>query len=251
MLVRNSLAVAALTLGSLAVLPAWGQVGRTPYNPNSNQNSATSQAGKQVADARLNIAKIEQQMTRIKTRVRAQLLSKPEFATANADFTRANTALETARKQALAALHNKPEYQRLVKEREEAQTKRDSANTGGQQVSDEELQKANDIVFKDGLALKKMETQTLADDAKYQEAKSKADAAKAKVDQVDSQVQEALKNDTDYQQLDQSLQQAKQTLDQARQSQAQAAQQERQQREQEAKSREQSHSGGSSGGRGH
>ena len=249
MISRKTLACAVFALGSIIAIPASAQ--RTPpYNPNSsnNQNSATAQAGKQVNEARQSVAKVEQQIARIKTRVRAQLLAKPEFASVNAEYTKANSAVEMARKQALNALHNKPEYQKLQKERADAQAKVDSSNSGGQQVTDAELQQANDTVFKDGIALKKMETQALADDAKYQDAKVKADAAKSKVDAVDSQVNEALKNDTDYQQLTQQLDQAKQQLEQARQSLAQAAKSERQQREQEAKTR--SGSTGSGGGRG-
>jgi uncharacterized protein (DUF1330 family) len=251
MIVRKSLACAVLALGSLAVLPASGQTRNpTQYNPNNNQNSATAQAGKQVNEARQNMQKIDQQIAKIKTRVRAQLLAKPEFASANGEYKRAETALEQSKKQALTALHNKPEYQALVKEREEAMAKRDSAGAaGGTTVSDEELNKANDTIFKDGQALKKMDDRALADDAKYQDAKTKRDAAKAKVDEVDNQVTEALKNDAEYQQLVQSLDQAKQQLEQARQSLAQAAQQERQQREQENKSRSQS-SGFGGGGRG-
>lgn len=248
MTVRKLLASAVLAIGSLAVLPASGQVGRSsPYNPSNNQNSATAQAGKQVNEARVGVQKIEQQIARIKTRVRAQLLAKPEFASINAEYKRAETAYEQARKQAVNTLHSKPEYLAMVKEREEAMAKRDAAGAGGAQVSDDELNKANDTIFKDGQALKKMEDRALADDVKYQDAKAKRDAAKVKVDEVDSQVSEALKNDSEYQQLTQSLDQAKQQLEQARLQLAQAAQQERTQREQESRSRAQSPGGGGSG----
>jgi chromosome segregation ATPase len=250
MIARKSFAFAVLGIASLAALPASAQVrSSTTYNPNSNQNSATAQAGKQVNEARQNVQKIEQQIAKIKTRLRAQLLAKPEFTSINAEFKRAQKVFDDAKKQALALLHNKPEYQAMVKEREEAMAKRDAAGSGGAQVSDEELNKANDTIFKDGQALKKMEDRTLADDAKYQDAKAKLDAAKSKVDEVDNQVTEALKNDAEYQQELQSLDQAKQQLDQARQQLAQAAQQEQQQREQAAKSRSQS-TGAGSGGRG-
>ena len=252
MIARKTLACTVLALSSVAVLPAVGQVrSSTGYNPNSsnNQNSATAQAGKQVNEARQNVAKIEQQMGRSRTRIRAQLLAKPEFASVNAEYTKARGAEDAARKQAINALHNKPEYQRLQKERADAQAKVDAANSG-QQVTDAELQQATGTVFKDGEAMKKMESQALADDAKYQDAKSKADAAKTKVDAVDSQVTEALKNDADYQQLTQQLDQAKQQLEQAKQQLAQAAQTERQQREQENKSRSSSSGSGSSAGRG-
>lgn len=251
MIVHKSFAFAVLGIASLAALPASGQLRPSAtYNPNNNQNSATAQAGKQVNEARQNVQKIEQQIAKIKTRVKAQLLAKPEFTSINAEFKRAQKAFDDAKKQALASLHNKPEYQAMLKEREEAIAKRDAAGSGGAQVSDEELNKANDTIFKDGQALKKMENGALADDAKYQDAKTKLDAAKSKVDEVDNQVTEALKNDAEYQQDLQSLDQAKQQLEQARQQMAQAAQQEQQAREAAAKARSQSTGGSSGGGRG-
>lgn len=250
MIVHKSFAFAVLGIASLAVVPASGQLRPSAtYNPNNNQNSATAQAGKQVNDARVAVQKIEQQIAKMKLRTRNQLLAKPEFASTNAEFKRAATAFEAAKKQALATLHNKPEYQAMVKEREEAMTKRDAAGGGGAQVSDEELNKANDTIFKDGQALKKMEDRALGDDAKYQDAKAKLDAAKSKVDEVDNQVTEVLKNDAEYQQELQSLDQAKQQLEQARQQMAQAAQQEQQARETAAKARSQS-TGAGGGGRG-
>lgn len=250
MIAHKSLAIAVLGIASLA-LPLSAQVrpGQT-YNPNNNQNSATAQAGKQVNEANLNVQKIQQQIARIKTRVKAQLLAKPEYSSINAEFKRAQKAFDDAKKQALATLHNKPEYQAMVKEREAAMAKRDAAGSGTGQVSDEELNKANDTVFKDGQALKKMDDRALADDAKYQDAKTKLEAAKAKVDEVDNQVTEALKNDAEYQQDLQSLDQAKQQLEQAKQQLAQAAQQERQAREAESKARAASNSSGGFGGGG-
>lgn len=248
MTVCKLLACGMLAIGSISVVPAQAQFrgSSSSYNSSNNQNSATAQAGKQVNEARIGVQKIEQQITRIKTRVRAQLLAKPEFAAATQEYKRAETAFDQAKKQAMNTLHNKPEFLAMTKERDEAMAKRDAAGNGGAQVSDDELNKANDIIFRDGQALKKMEDRALADDTKYQDAKTKRDAAKVKVDEVDSQVADALKADSEYQQLTQSLDQAKQQLEQARQQLAQAAQQERLQREQEAKSRSQS---AGSGGR--
>jgi hypothetical protein len=244
-----------LVLGSVTVLPVSaqrstsGRPGSSGTSSTGQNNSPTATASKQVADAQRNVNKIQSDMAKAKTRVKAQLLAKPEFAAVNAEYTKAKAAEELAKKQAINALHNKPEFQRLQKERADAQAKVDSANTGGQQVNSSEIQDGTATIFKDGIALQKMETQALADDAKYQDAKAKADAAKTKVDAVDTQVAEALKNDPDYDQLSQQLDQAKQQLDQARQSLQQAAQADRQQREQEAKSRASSGSG-SGGGRG-
>src|SRR5581483_4297319 len=127
MIARKSMAVAVLAIGSLAALPAVGQVrpGAT-YNPNNNQNSASAQAGKQVNEAKANQQKIEQQIAKIKLRTKSQLLAKPEYAATAREFKAAQTAFDQAKKQALTTLHNKPEYQALVKEREEAMAKRDA-----------------------------------------------------------------------------------------------------------------------------
>lgn len=248
MIARKTLACAVLALGSLVAVPALGQY-RTPSGTggSTGQPSATAQAGKQLNQARQDQAKVEQLMAKAKARVRSQLLNRPEFASANAEYTRAKAALELARKQAINSLRNKPEFQKLQKEREEARAKMDAASNGSQQLSDSEIKDANDIVFRDGLALRKMETQALNDDAKYQDAKTKEAAAKAKIDVVDQQVDDALKADTDYQQLAQQLDQAKQQVEQARQAMQQAAQADRQAREAADKARSSSRSGSGTG----
>ena len=245
MTTRLSLAVAVLAIGA-AALPASAQ--RNSSNLNQ-QNSASQQAGKQVHDAQLAVTKIQMDEAKIRNRVRNELMAKPEWASVLANKRKAEAVLEQARKNALASVQNKPEYKDLMKERETAQAQLASGNSGGAQLSDEEVQKASGVMVKDGLQIKQMEKAALAEDPKYAEAKAQNDAANAKLTELDAQVEQALKADQEYQQLDQQLAQAKTQLDAAHKQLAQARQQEQEQRLQEEKSRQsQGNRGGSGGG---
>jgi len=238
MITRKTLACALLALSSLAVLPASAQVGRGGFNSGAN-NSASAQAGQAVRDAEKAQRKIAQDITKIKNRIRQQLQSKPEWASVNNDLKKAEQEMKAAEKVVMAKLAKNADYQAALKQREDARKTRDTA-TG------DDLAKADQQYIDAGLKMKQLEKQALADDAAYNDAKTKSDAAQARKKQLDSQVDDALLADPEYPPLQQQLQQAEDQVKQARQQLAQARQQEEQQRQQQNQSR--SRSGAYGGG---
>ena len=167
-------------------------------------------------------------MTKVRAKVRAQILAKPEWAQVMTEKKTAETNLDGARKNALATLRNKPEYKTMFKEREDAQQIVTQFNTPGSQVSQADFDKASNTLITNGYAMKKMETDALKDDPKFAEATTQADAANAKMKEAESQVDVALKDDQEYQNASKQLDTAKTALNTAKTQLAQARQQEEQ-----------------------
>lgn len=246
MIIRRTFACAVLAVSFAGVPRATAQVGRGGLNSGPN-NSASAQAGQAVRDAEKARQKVQQDINKIKARIRHQLESKPEWTSVNNDLKKAELQMKAADKAAMAKLTKNPDYQAALKQREEAQKVREQAAAGG--ATDADLAKADQQYIDAGLGMKQIEKQALSDDAAYNDAKTKYDAAKAKKDQLETQVNDALQTDQEYTQLKQQLDQADQQVKQARDQLAQARQQEEQQRQQEIRSRSRSGSGGYNGGR--
>lgn len=245
MITHRTFACAVLAVSFLAAPLASAQLGRRGMNSGPN-NSASAQAGQAVRDAEKARQKIQQDINKIKARIRHQLESKPEWTSVNNDLKKAELEMKAADKAAMAKLTKNPDYQAALKQREEARKTREQSAAGG--ASDADLAKADQQYIDASLRMKQIEKQALSDDAAYNDAKTKYDSAKAKKDQLDSQVNDALQSDQEYTQLKQELDQADQQVKQAKDQLAQARQQEEQQRQQEIRSRSQS-SGSGYGGR--
>lgn len=246
MTIRKSLSTAVLALCTVVAVPAMGQSSSTSK---TNQNTQSQTAGKAVGKAQADVNKLQTDLNKIRTKVRVQVLAKPEWAQIVNAKKAAEATLDTTRKAALGALRNKPEYKNLQKERDDAQQIVTQFNQPGSQVSQADFDKASSSVVQNGYAMKKMEMDVLKDDPKYAEASTQLEAANAKMKDVEAQVDVALKDDQDYQNTSKQLDQAKSALAAARTQLAQARQQEEQARLQQAKSRQQQGNGGGNYGR--
>lgn len=224
-------------LAALAMQPWLSPTSGQSYP--GNGYSQTAAAGKQVHDAQAAIDAMRAQINRLRTSVRAQVEQQPQWASTVSQVKKAQSEFDAARKGVFARLQKDPHYQALQAKRRSARDKLAAADNGDSQLTDADIAKATDLMFTNGLKMKKMETQALDDDARYGQAKTRLDAARSKLDQLEEQVTQALEGQPEYQQLQQQLQQTTDQLAQARQQLAQAAQAERQAREQEAKAREQ------------
>lgn len=221
---------------------------------NSNQNqSPTAQASKAVATARVALTKAQQDVQKARDKTKGELLQKPQWAPVKTEFTKAEADVAAAKRAAMNAARSKPEYQALVKERDDADKVRQQANATPQpgaddttKVSDADLATANNNYITAALKMKAIEKQVVTDDQALNDAMARLDAAKAKMAQLDAEVDEALKNDQPYQELQTAVASAQQAVDQAEQQLTQA-------REQAASSARQSSqqrsSSGSSSGR--
>src|SRR5437764_9794937 len=106
----HALCSAVVAAGLLATLPAvsFGARGSsvaTPPRDTTNQNSQTTQAGKQVADAQKARNLVVQQMNKLKNKVRVSLEAKPEWAKAKNDRKVAQAKFEAARTAELLHVH--------------------------------------------------------------------------------------------------------------------------------------------------
>jgi len=223
-------------------------MGQTSSTNKTQQNSQSQTAGKQVAKDQADVNKLQADLAKIRAKVRAQVLQKPEWAQVVSEKKAAEATLEQARKNALMSVKSKPEYKDLQKSRDDAQQVVNQFNQGGSEVTQTDFDKASKAVVDNGFAMKNMETAALKDDPKYAEAKTQLDAVDAKMKEVESQVDVALKDDQDYQNTSKQLDQAKTTLASARTQLAQARQQEEQARMAAAKARQQQQNNGGGGG---
>jgi hypothetical protein len=237
----RGIAITTLTLAALASLPVAAQT-------NANRtDSPVVQASKAVQDAQLALTKVQADLNKLRNKVKADLLTKPEWATVNQELTKAQADMKTAQKNAMATAQNKPEYKALVAQRDEAQKVRQQSQAAATPGSDDakvsasDLQKADNDYIAAGLSMKAMERQVLADDQAYNDAKARLDAANSKLAQLDAQVDESLKGDADYTTAQASVQTAQDAVTQAKEQLLQARQQIAQQRISEAQSRSQSH----------
>src|SRR6185312_7547458 len=137
---------------------------------------------------------------------------------------------EAARRTALAALRNKPDYKAMAKEREDAQQIITQFNSPGSQISQADFDKASNTMVTDGFGMKKMEMDALKDDPKYAEANTQLETANAKLKEAESQVDVMLKDDQEYQAASKQMDSAKTALTAAKSQLTQARQQEEQAR---------------------
>ena len=250
MRVRHFLTFALLIATGFVASPASAQ-------NNSNQNqSPTAQASKGVATARLALTRAQQDVQKVRDKTKGELLQKPQWAPVKIEYSKAEADVAAAKRAAMNAAHSKPEYQAMVKERDDADKVRQQANAVPQpgaddttKVSDADLVTANNNYITAALKMKAIEKQVVTDDPALNDATARLDAAKAKMAQLDAEVDEALKNDQPYQQLQTAVTSAQQAVDQAEQQLTQARQQAAAAAASASQQRSSQHSSSSSSGR--
>jgi hypothetical protein len=203
--------------------------------------SQTATVGKQVHAAQVAVDAARMELNRIRLKARAQLTSQPEWASTLTELKNAQAACDAAKLEALAALVKGADYQKLLAERERAQSVLAAAGTSSS-ADDAQVQKAGDLVFNDGLEIKHREQQMLDHDEKYKDAKTRLNAVHSKADRLELQAGQEMKNDPAYAQTIQQLNTAEERLKSARQQLAQAAQAEQQQRAAKLRAAEQQQS---------
>jgi hypothetical protein len=243
MMFRRSFAVAVLTLAVAAAVPAMGQVSGSSSN---TPVSASAAAGKAVNKARADISKLQGDMAHIRAKVRNDIMAKPEWASVVAAKKAAETNVEAARRTTLATLRSKEDYKKLSKDRDDAAATVTASNAPNSQVSDDDAKKAGDAMVNAGLAMKKMEMDSLKDDPKYAEASTQLDSINAKMKELDGAVDLALKDEKDYQDSETKMTALKTQLAAAQTQLAQARKSDEATRSAAAKSRE---NGGNNNGR--
>jgi hypothetical protein len=221
MSLRHRLAFALVCLAAWFACPASGQV-----NNNQQQLSPVQTAAKAVQDAQVVLKKAQADQQKARDKVKTQLKAKPEWATVTADLAKADADVKTSQRNAINAVHGKPEYVDLAKQKEDADKVRQGAQkaTPGSddKVSDADLAAAQDTYIKATIAMKAMEKKGLADDQAYNDAKARLEGFNAKMAELDAEVDDSLKNDTDYQTLVQATAAAQQQVDSAKDALSQA-----------------------------
>lgn len=204
-------------------------------------DSQTATAGKQVHAAQAAVDAARMELNRIRLKARAQLTSQPEWASTLTELKNAQAACDAAKLEALAALVKSADYQKLLAERERAQSVV-AAVAASSSADDAQVQKAGDLVLNDGLEIKRRQQEILDHDEKYKVAKTRLNADRSKADGLDSRAAQEMKNDPAYTKAIQQLNTAEERLKSARQQLVQAAQAEQQQRAAKLRAAEQQQS---------
>jgi hypothetical protein len=224
---RSCLAGVVVVVSGLVSFPVLGQ--QTPGTP--RQLTGVQTAQKQVTDAEVNLKKAQVTLAQAHDKIKAKYLTKPEWAPVNADLLKAQNDVKNAHRVALAAVHSKPEYVELAKQREEAEKIQQQAQAAAKpgsdeaKVSNEDLNKAFQDSLKYSVNMKSMEQQALSNDQPYIDAMARVDANKAKLAELDAEVDESMKTDTEYQALQQAVTEAQTQVETAKQAVVAARQQ--------------------------
>ena len=209
---------------SRIAVPVFGLIAIVCQPALAADNSAMASAGKQVHSTQMALDHARAVLNQIRAKVRTELASQPQWSSAMKELRDSQTALEKARRTALAGLVKDAAYQQLVRERADSQAVLSAANQ-----SDAQIQKAGDLFMQQGFAIKQRESEVLAKDENYTQAKSRFGEARVKADGLDQAASLAMKSDPEYEPAMQHLDAAEQQLKSARGQLAQAVQAERQQ----------------------
>src|SRR6476659_7013515 len=80
------------------------------------KNTALMEARKKINEQRLAVKTLKDEQKKIKDKLTVSFESKEEFKNTSANFKKAKTEYDAARKQALSTLQAKPEYKQLLKD---------------------------------------------------------------------------------------------------------------------------------------
>ena len=236
---------AFLAAGLSAAVPS-ASLAQYPGGAGAGQNSALAEQRRQIKEADAEVARIQKELTKIKSRIQAKYETKEDWETAKNNLKAAETAYESARKKAVAKLYASPEYKAAKDKQLKAEQSMQELQ-GNAKANPKDLEKAQADRLEAGIAVRNQETAALTSDPKVAEAKSKLDEAKKAWNALQDEVKEALKQDPEYLAGQEQLKAAQANSEQMKQAVAQAAAAERDARRAAAES--QRNSRGSSGGR--
>jgi chromosome segregation ATPase len=239
---------ALLAAGLSAALPASSHAQPRPYpgGAGAGQNSALAEQRKQLADANAEVARLQKEAAKIKSKVQAKYESKDEWEAAKTNLKNAETAYESARKKAVAKLYASPDY----KSAKDTQLKSEQTLQelqGNPKADQKAIEKAQQERLDSGLKVRNLESAALSGDPAVSAAKSKLADAKKAWEALQDEVKEALKQDPEYTATQDQLTAAQQQADQMKAQIAQAAAAEREARRAQMESERSSR--GSGGGR--
>lgn len=236
-----------VTAGLTAAVPsaARAQAGYGPRSTAANQ-SPLAGAKQQVKDAEAEVKRVQGTMNKIKSKVSAKFEGKEDWETAQKNLKAAEKANADAKKKALDAVHNSPEYKaqkaKLLKAEEMI-----AAQQGKPDSKD--LQKAQQDRIDAGIAVRKLDNDAMASDTGVAEAKEKLAEARKAWDALQDELKEALAQDPEYAQAEQELATAQAQVQTAKDALAQQAQSERDARRQQQESERASRGAGAAGRR--
>jgi chromosome segregation ATPase len=199
----------ALSLAAAAA-PRANAAQTTPRPPNPN-----TEARKQISAAQAQVTQIKSDQKRLKDKLMTEFEGKEEWKNTAANFKKAQAAYDKTKKDALKTLTAKPEYKKLVQEKETARLKLDELNKQRDRDPSAITRAGTELANK-GTALKKMEADAVANDEKVLAAKEQFDKADKEMKALDQEVEGALTSDPDYVAIQQQLEQAEAQVKQMR-----------------------------------
>jgi chromosome segregation ATPase len=251
---------ALLAAGLSAALPALSYAQPRPYpggyGAAGGQNSALAEQRKQLADANAEVARLQKELNKIKSKLQAKYESKEEWETAKTNLKNAENAYESARKKAVAKLYASPDY-KSAKDKQLKSEQTLQELQGNPKADQKALDKAQQDRLDSGLKVRNLESAALSGDPAVSEAKTKLADAKKAWEALQDELKEALKQDPEYTATQDQLAAAQQNADQMKVQIAQAAAAEREARRAQLESERSSRSSGggrsprSSSGRGY
>ncbi|HTK74192.1 MAG TPA: hypothetical protein VL371_02980 [Gemmataceae bacterium] len=198
---------------------------------------------KAVDEATKNYQAAQKQLVAAKEKLKAQFMAREDWAKTKKASDKARMEYDAAKHTAMSALDKRPDYKAAKAAKEASEQKLRS----GEKLEAGETERLGQEVLNNGLAMKKIEADYLANDQKYADAKAKYDQSQKEMSLLEGEVDAAAANDPECVAAQQAVDSSKQSLEQARASYAQAAKAEADARAQAAKAK--STSGGTSGSR--
>ena len=201
-----------LAAGAAAVVclptPARAQYPGGAYGQPSGPNPALVEARRAITLAEKEVARIRQDMTKLKARVQAKYETKDEWEEAQKNLKAAEAAHESARKRAMAKLIAQPDYKAAKEKQTKADQQTAALEAQGAKADLKALTAAQQARVDAGVAIRKFETDAMANDAKVGEAKEKLAEAKKAWEALQDELKQALEQDADYQAAQQQLTEA-------------------------------------------
>jgi len=228
------LIAASLTASLLVAAPVVSLAQTTPpaQSPLVGQRKAVDEATKAYQAA-------QKQLVAAKEKLKAQFMAREDWAKTKKANDKAKQEYEAAKNAAMAALEKRPDYKAAKAAREAAEQKARS----GEKIDTTESDRLAQEIMNNGLAMKKIEADYLANNQKYADSKAKYDQTQKEMSLLEGEVDAAAANDPECVAAQQQVESSKQQLDSAKQSLAQASKAESEARAQAAKAK--STSGGS------
>lgn len=203
---------------------------QAPSTFQPRQPSPLAGPTKAVTEARVALEKAKSQLLVIRKRVEITFASKPEFKAAKDAVDAAKQNYDRVSRRVLSKLQADPAYKDLLARRDKAEAtlalaNRPSAPTADDsgKISDADLAAAGQERTDVGIAMKKMESEALDNNAEYGAAKQKLADARAAWEALEPQVDDAVKIDPEYPATQQNIESAQQAYDQAKEQLASAA----------------------------